>query len=133
MLLIAACSPSAGSASPSPSPSPSHAAPEQIEVPTQGAVATLDPGATAAACGAALLEGELVRDQSWGLAVRDDDGIVHMVIWPSGYYGVDEGAGMLLDQHDRTVARVGDRVRMEGGEAADGRWIVCPDKVTVRP
>ena len=65
----------------------------------------------------ALLEGTLVL-QDGCLRVRDDDGDEgYLIIWQVDYY-VNSNAGTveILDQNGQVVARVGEVIRMGGGE-----------------
>jgi hypothetical protein len=83
---------------------------------------------------AALIEGVLVADARWGIALRDSGGEpVRQVIWPHGFAGrVDGGRLALVDASGRVVAHVGDQVRIGGGETgSDGAWLACGDTVVV--
>lgn len=46
--------------------------------------ASLIPG-TSAACMTALIDGELVVDARWGIALHDSTGFVRQVIWPNDF------------------------------------------------
>jgi len=77
---------------------------------------------------AALIEGELIENQTWGLILRDSSGTERVVMWPSGYSGRRNGRVELVDEDGVVVAQVGDRVRLEGGEDITHAWIVCSDR-----
>lgn len=95
-----------------------------FRVPTQRGV----PGSTPTSCMAALIEGELVENETWGLILRDPSGIERVVVWPSGYSGRRNGRVALLDENGVVVAHAGDRVHLEGGEDQAHAWIVCADR-----
>jgi hypothetical protein len=78
---------------------------------------------------AALIEGDLVADSRWGIALRDSTGTFREVIWPFGYTARPGDPPELLDERGQTVARVGDRVGIGGGEDASNTWIACPGEV----
>jgi hypothetical protein len=92
-----------------------------IRVPTQPPP---PPGETA--CMAALLEGRLVADARWGIAVQAPDGQVVKVMWPNGYVGRQTGGLIeLLDGRGAVYARVGDQVSMGGGLGPADWWYAC--------
>ena len=95
-----------------------------FQVPTQPG----SPGSTPTSCMAALMEGELVENETWGLILRDSSGMDRVVVWPSGYSGRRNGRVALLDQNGVVVAHAGDRLRLEGGEDQAHAWIVCSDR-----
>lgn len=113
-LLLAACE--AGS-SETPDPSASVAA-----------------DATPAACPAALIEGDLVSNEAWGLALRDTAGMLRQVLLPDGFsVRGDPPPAVLLDEVGAVVATDGDHVEIEGGETgSDGAWNACGG-ITVVP
>lgn len=97
--------------------------PELVAVPTQAPV----PAGTPAACPAALIEGTLVADERWGMALAGTDGIRRKVLWPHGYTARREAGGLVLyDAGGSVVAREGDVVSIGGGETgSDGSWLAC--------
>jgi hypothetical protein len=73
----------------------------------------------------ALLDGVLVADARWGVAIRDRGGGLHMVRWPFGYSARSTPAGaVLLDGGSSIVAREGAQIQIGGGEIGD-EWIAC--------
>jgi len=110
-LAVAACSIGAV-----PTPDPA-----AIALPTQPPV----PSGTPPACMAALLEGRLVEDERWGLALVDANGTVHKVVWPYGYSARRDVAHVaLLDPTG--VAVTGQGLQIGGGEiGSDGAWLAC--------
>jgi len=89
-------------------------------------------GETPGPCMAALIEGQLIESDSSGVGLKDSYGLVRDVIWPWGYSAKRAGGLLLIDDHGATVARVGDIVRLAGGEAEGQAWTVCPGTVEVR-
>ena len=79
----------------------------------------------------ALLTGVLVADRRWGVAVAPPDGgPVIKVVWPFGFAGEQDAGGVVLvdlSANGATVARVGDRVEIEGGfmSGVDDAWLAC--------
>ena len=94
-----------------------------IAVPTQDP----EPAGTPRACPAALIEGILVSDERWGLAIQDPEGLTREVLWPHGYAARREASGLaLIDASGSVVAHEGDRVQIGGGEtSSDGAWLGC--------
>jgi hypothetical protein len=77
-------------------------------------------------CPAALIEGVLVADAESGVALRDGEGLVEIVIWPYGFSGRVGDPIAVVDADGKIVARVGDRVRIGGGAIGpDGAWMAC--------
>ncbi len=115
-----------------PSPSASTAAgPSLIAVPTQEPQA---PAATPLACMSALLDGTLVVDERWGIAVRGSSGgPIQKVIWPNGFAARSDGDRLaLLDAGGHVVAHTGDRVQIGGGEGgSDDAWFACDGTIIV--
>lgn len=97
--------------------------PSLIAVPTQDP----EPAGTPRACPAALIEGILVSDERWGLAIQDPEGLTREVLWPHGYAARREASGLaLIDGDGSVVAHEGDRVQIGGGEtSSDGAWLGC--------
>jgi hypothetical protein len=86
------------------------------------------PPGTPLPCPAAALEGQLVEDARWGLAIVErQSGRIREVIWPHGYAARLDASGLvLLDQRNQIVARAGERLRVGGGElGGDGPWLAC--------
>jgi hypothetical protein len=100
-----------------------------VRIPTSGPRWIVGPGATAQACPAALLEGELVADPVLGLAVMAPDGTVVPTLWPFGYEGRIGPDGIaLVDLAGTQVARSGEVVRLGGSRAGfdpPGMWVTC--------
>lgn len=96
--------------------------------PTPIALRTQEPvgSETPPGCPAALIEGVLVADAESGVALREADGHVEIVIWPHGYSGRVGDPVAVVDADGNVMARVGDRVRIGGGEIGPGRsWMAC--------
>jgi hypothetical protein len=87
------------------------------------------------ACMAALIVGTLVRDAESGVGLRDDQGVVHQVVWPSGYSARDDGGRLVLtDENGGVIAHEGDRVSIGGGEIdGKGTWLACGGTQVVGP
>lgn len=103
----------------------------RIAVPTMRS----SPPGTPEPCPAAVTEGELVAHDIWGVAITEaESDIVRQVIWPYGFEGRREEAGVVLvDRAGRIVAREGDRVRIGGGETGGTRsWLACGGITVVR-
>jgi len=85
------------------------------------------PAGTPAACPEALIEGTLVADERWGMALAGTDGLRRKVLWPHGYTARREAGGLVLyDAGGSVVAREGDVVAIGGGETgSDGPWLAC--------
>ncbi len=120
-LLVAGCS---FAAVPTPDPA-------GIAVPTQAP----QPAGTARACPASFIEGRLVADPRWGIALVDNDGTTREVIWPYGYSARRDVAHVvLLDATGSIVAQTGNLVHVDGGETgADGAWLACGAIVLITP
>lgn len=91
-------------------------------------IPTLAPTPTDSAelCAAALLEGDLIRDDGSGFLVRYEDGFVVAVRWPDGYTVRDGEVRELLDPQSQVVAREGDFISGGGGmTAGDDAFLVC--------
>ncbi len=102
-------------------------APGQAE-PTSIALRTQEPvdSETPPGCPAALIEGELVADPTTGVAIHDPAGLIRAVIWPHGYSGRPGTPIAVVDEDGNVIARVGDTVRIGGGEiTGDGAWMAC--------
>lgn len=99
--------------------------PSLVAVPTQAPEP--QPVGTPGACPSALIEGRLVPDERWGMALEDTDGLIRKVIWPHGYAARREGSQLaLLDASGSVVAYEGDFVGIGGGETGGGGdWLAC--------
>jgi hypothetical protein len=103
-----------------------------IAVPTQPPPASVG---TPGPCMAALAEGILVSNASYGIALDDrQSGFIRKVIWPYGFVAAQDGDRLaLLDGAGQIVAHEGDRVQLGGGEiSSDGPWLVCSGITVVR-
>ncbi len=114
-----------GEAVPDPSPSGRQLTldPSLVALPTQDPEPSGSPGP----CPAALIEGTLVTDERWGLAIEDTDGLTRKVLWPHGYAArVERSRLALLDATGSVVAYQGDLVEIGGGETgSSGTWLGC--------
>jgi hypothetical protein len=115
--------PSVPSADASPSRPTSPAPARLIALPTQPP----PPLGTAGPCPDALIEGALVADARWGLALDDgQSGFVRKLLWPYGYTARRDERVVVLDERGRIVAAEGDEVRLGGGEVSpDDAWLIC--------
>lgn len=93
---------------------------------------TSPPGLWMQGCPAALLEGALVADDRWGVALATEFGS-QAVRWPSGYYARQSGALTLHDAVGRVVASQGDIVYVGGGMDADNVLFVACGYVSRDP
>lgn len=95
---------------------------DTVPVPTMPS----SPPGTPAACMAALIEGTLVADDRWGIALRGTDGGVIKVVWPHGYVARRTEDGMvLLDAAGIVVGRAGQHVSLGGGMPDGTTWVAC--------
>jgi hypothetical protein len=98
-----------------------------IPVPTHAS----PPPGSPQPCPAALIQGRLVADEQWGIAVGVEDGSVIKVIWPYGYASRADGDRMaLVDGSGQVVAREGDHVEIGGGFSG-GDWFACGGHVAI--
>jgi hypothetical protein len=98
-----------------------------IAVPTQSPPPSVG---TPVPCMAALIDGDLVADATYGIALDDlhtHTRRVRKVIWPYGFVAARDGDRLaLLDGAGQIVAHEGDRVQLGGGEiSSDGPWLAC--------
>jgi hypothetical protein len=125
LLAVAACS-----AGPDTSPSPEL-------VPIALATSQPQPAGPNSGCPAALLTGTLVAHREWGIAAMAGSGQVERIVWPNGYYGLEiDGRVALLNESNRVVALVGDRIEAGGGYApygTDDLFHVCGSLEVVAP
>jgi hypothetical protein len=97
----------------------------RIAVPTQSPPPSVGTPGT---CMTALIDGDLVADATYGIALDDlHAGFVRKVIWPYGFVAARDGDRLaLLDGAGQIVAHEGDRVQLGGGEiSSDGPWLTC--------
>lgn len=96
-----------------------------IPVPTQEPILPFEQQA----CPAALLQGMLVADPRWGMAVADRfEGRVKKVLWPYGWAARSEGGRrVLLNEARQVVGGEGDLIQFGGGEMPAGEWLACSD------
>jgi hypothetical protein len=101
--------------------------PSLVAVPTQAPEP--QPVRTPAACPSALIEGRLVGDEHWGMALEDTGGLTRKILWPPGYTTQRDASGLVLyDAGGSVVAREGDVVSIGGGETgSDDPWLACGD------
>jgi hypothetical protein len=91
-----------------------------------GPTESLGASGTPAPCPAALIEGDLVVSDTWGLALRDLGGTTRQVIWPDDYSVSQRPPRVaLLDPSGAAVAWAGDHVQIGGGETGDGAVVAC--------
>ena len=63
----------------------------------------------------ALIQGELVADARFGLAIRTRSGVA-ATLWPQGYFGRVSADGIQLVAADgRIIGQTGDRISAGGG------------------
>jgi hypothetical protein len=73
----------------------------------------------------ARTEGTLIRHPQSGAGLRDHEGVVWAVIWPTDYTARDDdGRLVVVDGGGTVIAREGDRVEI-GGAEEDGAWLGC--------
>ena len=66
-----------------------------------------------------------MRHPQSGVGLRDTQGTVRQVIWPSGYWARDDAGRLaVLDETGNVVAHEGDRVAI-GGQDVGGPWLGC--------
>jgi hypothetical protein len=81
-------------------------------------------------CDLALVSGILTNNRPNGLALREPDGQVVLVLWPFGYSSRGfVGSMELVDATGKSVAREGDPVQMSGGTNGDGVFVACGGSV----
>ena len=79
-----------------------------------------------AACPAARTEGTLVRHPESGAGLRDNEGVVWQVIWPTEYTAREDGGRIVVaDGAGMVIAHEGDRVEIGGAEVEGGTWLGC--------
>lgn len=78
------------------------------------------------ACPMARTEGTLVRHPQSGAGLRDNQGVLWQVIWPTDYQAREDG-GLLavLDGAGVVIAHEGDRVEIAGAQDDVGVWLGC--------
>jgi hypothetical protein len=87
-------------------------------------------------CPAALIDGELVADDEWGIALKERlTGQILKVIWPFGFAAQQAGDQLaLLNTAGEIVAHEGDQVRIGGGQVGGEdthTWWNCDGSITV--
>jgi hypothetical protein len=87
-------------------------------------------------CPEALIEGELVANDEWGIALEERlTGDIVKIVWPFGFAARQDGDRLaLLNESGEVVAHVGDQVRMGGGQVGGSdmhTWWNCQGQVTV--
>ncbi|HEX2140720.1 MAG TPA: hypothetical protein VHK28_00410 [Candidatus Limnocylindria bacterium] len=102
-------------------------APRLVAVPTGAPPPLLGHG-----CPAALLEGQLVADDEWGVAVATEFG-PQPVRWPNGFYAEREEVLVLRDRRGNQVAAEGEVVYVGGGMDAANEMFVACDHVSTEP
>ena len=102
---------------------------ELVAVPTSPPAPLLE---SARACPAALLEGRLVPDDRWGIALQTEFGPTG-VRWPHGYVAALDPGLVLLDDSGQLVARAGEIVYVGGGMDADNVLFVACGHVSPDP
>lgn len=89
------------------------------------AVPTSAPGSDLLGCPAALLAGQLIADERWGVALATDAGPAP-VRWPSGYYARQGTVLTLHDAAGRAIASQGETLYVGGGmDADDVLFVAC--------
>ena len=82
-------------------------------------------------CMDALISGQLVANERWGIALSASNGHVTKVLWPFGFHGVYDGNILaLVDEHGQLVAHVGDSIQGGGGSVgpdgdSDNAFLLC--------
>jgi hypothetical protein len=78
------------------------------------------------ACPEARTEGILARQPQSGAGLRDNQGAVSQVIWPTDYTARDDGGRLVvLDGGGNVIAHEGDRVEIGGQDVGGGTWLGC--------
>jgi len=78
------------------------------------------------ACPEARTEGIFVRQPQSGAGLRDSQGAVWQVIWPTDYTARDDGGRLVaLDGGGNVIAHEGDRVEIGGQDIGGGTWLGC--------
>jgi hypothetical protein len=73
----------------------------------------------------ARTEGTLIRHPQSGAGLRDHEGVVWEVIWPTDYTARGDGGRVaVVDGAGTVIAHEGDQVEI-GGAAEDGAWLAC--------
>lgn len=91
---------------------------EEEVVPPIGAlvaIPTAEPAPPNSPCNDALIQGQLVADARFGLAIRTRSGVA-ATLWPHGYFGRVSADGIQLVAPDgRIIGQTGDRISAGGG------------------
>ena len=80
----------------------------------------------------ARTEGTLVRHPESGAGLRDHEGVIWRVIWPTDYGARQDGGRLaVVDGAGVVIAREGDLVELGGAEEGDA-WLACGGMRIVR-
>ena len=104
--------------------------------PTPGPVVILTQERTQSnpSCAPGHVEGSLVADARWGLALTDATGRTTEIIWPNGFAGgASIGGYLLLGSGSEVVGRTGDMLEIGGEFRADGAWLACGEVRRIGP
>lgn len=119
-LAVAACAP-VRTADPKPTPGPV-------------VILTQEWTQSSPRCAPGHVEGSLVADARWGLALSDATGRITEIIWPSGFAGGPSiGGSLLLGSGGQVVGRTGDTLKIGGELRADGAWLACGEIRRIGP
>ena len=78
------------------------------------------------ACPEARTEGILVRQPQSGAGLRDNQGAVWQVIWPTDYTAREDGGRLVvLGGGGNVIAHEGDRVEIGGQDVGGETWLGC--------
>ena len=74
----------------------------------------------------ARTEGILARQPQSGAGLRDTQGVVRQVVWPTDYTARDDGGLLVvIDGGGNLIAREGDHVEIGGQDVGGGVWLGC--------
>ena len=86
------------------------------------------------ACPEARTEGILVREPQSGAGLRDNQGAVSQVIWPTDYTARDDGGRLaVIDSGGNVIAHEGDHVEIGGQDVGGGTWLGCGGMRLITP
>jgi hypothetical protein len=101
-------------------------APASASAPPAGVALRTWAPASPVACPMARTEGVLVRQPQSGAGLRDNQGAVWQVAWPTDYTARDDGGRLVvLDGTGTVIAHEGDRVEIGGQDVGGGTWLGC--------
>ena len=67
-----------------------------------------------------------MRQPKSGAGLRDNQGALKQVIWPTDYTARDDGGRLVvLDGGGNVIAHEGDRVEIGGQDVGGGTWLGC--------